>query len=76
MESDARFRQTIGRYLAQIRQERSDIVPSPIPHVAAVQLPVTVEHSEASPNPIFRVFQPILKCKKHVDRGLGIIGAT
>ena len=64
---------TIGRYFARIWHERSDIVPSPIPYVVADPLPVAVGHSEASLNPIVRVFQAILRCKKHVDRDLGII---
>ena len=67
---------TIGQYLTRIRHGRSDIVPSPILYVAADQLPVAIEHSEASPNPIFRVFPPILRGEKHVGSGLGIIGPT
>ena len=67
---------TIGQYLARIRLGRSDIVPSPILYVVADQLPVAIEHSEASPNPIFRVFPPILRCEKHVGSGLGVIGPT
>ena len=76
MQPDARFCLTIGRYLAQIRHESSYFVPSPIPYVVADQLPVAVEHSETSLNPILRVFQLILRCEKHVGRGLRIIGAT
>ena len=72
-QPDARFCLAIGRYVAQIWHGRSDIAPSPIPYVVADPLPVAVEHSEASLNQIVRGFQAILRCKKHVNRDLGII---